>query len=150
MFEFSRFEGRTLDLDKDAVIILKALYDNKPDPITFWEMLMSTPTIKQKINLQIASFELNRDKNMRKKVLEYHKDKIIRSITDKYVDKYIHRFIISTGLIVKAVKEYWLEENDMVARYKHCIGRGKWYCRLSYNFYIKNKIEPYSIYDYLQ
>jgi hypothetical protein len=145
MFDFSRFEGKTIDLDKDASIILKALYDNKPEPITFWNMLMATPKIKQKINLQISIFELNRDKNMRKKVLEYHKDKIIRSITDKYVDKYIHRHIISTGLIVKAVKEYWLEENDMVARYKHCIGRGKWYGTLAYKFYIKNKIYPYSI-----
>ena len=108
-------------------------------------MLMATPTIKQKINLQIASFELTRDKNMRKKVLEYHKDKIIRSITDKYVDKYIHRHIISTGLIVKSIKEYWLEENDMIARYKHCIGRGKWISNLAYNFYIKNKIYAYSI-----
>lgn len=145
MFDFSRFEGKTLDLDKDASIILHALYHNKPDPITFWNMLMDTPTIKKKINLQIASFELTRDKNMRKKVLEYHKDKIIRSITDKYVDRYIHRFIISIGLIVKAVKEYWLEENDMIARYKFCVGRGKWNCRLAYNFYIKNKIEPYTI-----
>jgi hypothetical protein len=76
MFDFSRYEA--IDLDKDASIILKALYDNKPEPITFWNMLMATPKIKQKINLQISIFELNRDKNMRKKVLEYHKDKIIR------------------------------------------------------------------------
>ena len=145
MFDFSRFEGKTLDLDKDASIILHALYQNKPEPITFWNMLMDTPTIKQKINLQIASFELTRDKNMRKKVLEYHKDKIIRGITDKYVDRYIHRFIISIGLIVKAVKEYWLEKFEIVARYKFCVGRGKWYSILAYNFYINNKIEPYSI-----
>jgi|DEB0MinimDraft_6_1074348.scaffolds.fasta_scaffold98138_2 hypothetical protein len=145
MFDFSRFEEGSIDDDKDASIILHALYHRKPDPITFWNMLYSTPAIKKKINLQIATFELNRDKNMRKKVLEYHKDKIIRGITDKYVDRYIHRHIISIGLMVKAIKEYWIEKSEIVARYKFCIGRGKWISRLSYNFYIKNKIEPYSI-----
>ena len=144
LFDFSKFEENVINMDKDTEIIMKALYDNKPDPITFWRLLMSDPKIANQIKLKIHNFEHTRKKHSSKKIIEYQKNRAIQDVTDKYVDRYIHRLIITNGLIVNAVKNFWIG-CELKSRYTNCVGRGKWISKRAYDYYIKTGIEPYSI-----
>lgn len=143
-FDFSYFEEKVISDDTDARIVIKAIYDNKPPHSIFWSMLMSDKKTSLQIQLKIKNFEMKRNRKWSKKVLEFKKSEAISTITNKEVDKFVHKHIIINGLITNAVKQFWIG-SEIESRYKYCVGRGKWLTKDAYLFFKKYKIEPYTI-----